>query len=67
MKISTRVCDVCGNTIYQHARHTYEIRKRMWEVGELGNRLDLCEDCWRKFVVWVNHKYVEEEEDEPFN
>ena len=60
MKISTRVCDVCRKPIYQHAHHTYEIRKKMWEVGELGNRLDLCEDCWSKFVAWANHRYVEE-------
>ena len=60
MKISTRVCDICGKPICQHARHTYELRKRFWEIGELGNRINwaqqqynLCEECYKKFIVWL--------------
>lgn len=60
MKVSTRVCDVCGKPIYQHARHTYELRKRFWEIGELGNRVDLCEECYGKFIAWLKAERKEE-------
>ena len=55
MKVNTRLCDICGNDIYQHARHTYTIRKRMWELGGdvFGERLDLCEDCWNRLVAYI--------------
>ena len=53
MKISTRVCDVCGKPIHQHARHTYELRKRFCGIGELANRVDLCEECYLKFIAWL--------------
>lgn len=54
MKVITRVCDVCGKPmIDQHARHTYELRKKFWGSGELGNRLDLCEECYKKFIAWL--------------
>ncbi len=53
MKINTRICDICGKSIYQHARHTYVLRKRLWEIGELGNRIDLCEDCYEKMITWL--------------
>lgn len=56
MKIKTRICDICGESIYQHAAHTYTIRKRMWETETLGKRLDLCEKCWQKFERWVKRE-----------
>lgn len=58
MKVKDRVCDICGNSIYRHAAHTYTIRKRFWETEVFGRRLDVCEECWRKFerwVTWVNN------------
>lgn len=63
MKIKTRICDVCGETIYQHTKHIYTIRKKMPECGEIiSKRIDLCEDCWRDFEKWVNHKKAVNEE-----
>ena len=45
-KMNTVVCDICGQTVYQHAKHQYQIRKRFWETDLLWTRMDLCEDCW---------------------
>lgn len=53
MKINTRICDVCDKEIYQHAKHTYTIRKKFPETDLFSTRMDLCEDCWNKFKKWV--------------
>lgn len=53
MKVKTRICDICGESIYRHAAHTYTIRKRLWEYETIGRRLDMCEKCWIKFEKWL--------------
>lgn len=55
MKIRDIVCDVCGNSVHQHARHKYTIKKRLWEVDSpfLPERVDLCESCYEKLEEWI--------------
>lgn len=56
-KIKTRICDVCGDTIYQHAKHTYTIRKRFWEDEIFGHQIDLCQRCYSDFICALERKY----------
>ena len=46
MKVRDRVCDICGESVYKHARHQYKLSKRLWEVNSLWTKVDLCEECW---------------------
>ena len=56
-KIKIVACDICGKSVYQHARHQYQIRKRLWEADTLWKQLDLCEECWDKTVSYIQeHK-----------
>ena len=57
MKINTVVCDICGDTVYQHTRHQYQIRKRYWERDKTWRRMDICENCWVKLKIFIiQHK-----------
>ena len=58
MRIKTRICDVCGDTIYKHAKHTYTIRKKFWELERIGESLDLCQDCYNQLVAYIEKGYL---------
>ena len=53
MKVKDRVCDVCGESIYRHAAHTYKIVKRFPETEFMGQRIDLCERCYKRLERWI--------------
>ena len=59
MKINTRVCDVCGESVYKFAKHNYVIKKITWWTGD-KRRIDLCEDCYRSMVKWIKGERKEE-------
>lgn len=37
-----------------------ETERRFHEIGELGNRFDLCEECYEKFIAWLKAERKEE-------
>ena len=55
-KIRTRICDVCGDEVYQLAHYTYTIKKNLWELDDIvqfPQRIDLCEKCYYKMEIWI--------------
>ena len=52
-KIRDTICDVCGESVHQHARHIYTIKKRLWELDYLPKRVDLCESCYEGLEEWL--------------
>ena len=59
MKVNTVVCDICGETVYNHAHHQYRIKKRFWETYVLWERMDLCEECWSELEKYILEKKSE--------
>lgn len=61
-KIET-LCDRCGKEIISYDIKISSAKIHLWGVGENrtgpGQRIDLCEDCYEKFV-----NFLESEEDE---
>lgn len=58
MKIKTRICDICGNPMFRHGRDVYKIKKRHWETELLGKQMDICDDCFEKFIKFVRGQYT---------
>ncbi len=59
-KIKTTICDICGETVYEHARHQYQIRKKFWELEASWTNIDLCEKCYLEmcdYILTNNKKY----------
>lgn len=53
MRIKDTICDICGESCEWHGSYIYTIRKRFWEMEKVGRKLDLCQDCYNKMVVWI--------------
>ena len=53
MKVRDRVCDVCGDSVYKHARHQYKLSKICWETDLFWKRMDLCEECYCIMERWI--------------
>lgn len=55
-KIKTTICDICGETVYEHARQQYQIRKKFWEANTLWTNIDLCEECYIEMCEYIKKK-----------
>lgn len=53
MKVKTRICDICGQDVHQHARHAYQISKHKWEVDFFPKKIDLCENCYMNMEAFI--------------
>ncbi|MBR2388137.1 MAG: hypothetical protein IKB02_09845 [Clostridia bacterium] len=51
------VCDRCGREITSYDIKISSAKIQLWAVGEHrsmpGQRIDLCEDCYEKFVNFI--------------
>lgn len=60
MKVKGIICDVCGDSVYKHARYQYRLKKRFWETEIGWKRMDLCEECYSKMTRWIIKERVNE-------
>ena len=57
MKIRCRVCDICGKEMYG-GTFQYWLRKPIVMLGvpDIGmKRSDVCDSCFAKLEVYINH------------
>jgi hypothetical protein len=51
------ICDKCGEEIPTWCAKQHSAKIQMWAVGvgryEGGQRIDLCEECYNKFVAFL--------------
>lgn len=56
-KKTTVLCDRCGKEIHSYDIKISSARIDLWGVGELrgspGQRIDLCEECYQKFINFM--------------
>lgn len=64
-KRASIICDKCGrdivnpNTYYSpdYALHKFSAKMTLWGVGveryQTGQRIDLCEECFEKFINFI--------------
>ena len=60
MKIKTRICDMCGETVYLHGRSAYQITKHKWEVDFFPKKIDLCERCYYNMKAFIERYNLDE-------
>ena len=53
MKVKDRVCDICGNSVYERGYRAYRILEHDWFFDIFPKRVDLCHNCYNGLERYI--------------
>ena len=57
MKVRDRVCDICGESVYERGYNTYQILEHRWWLDYFPKKVDLCQNCYNgleRYIISYN-------------
>ena len=53
MKVRDRVCDICGESVYERGRNSYQILRHRWWLDVFPRKVDLCHNCYKGLEKYI--------------
>ena len=53
MKVRDRVCDICGKSVYERGRNSYQILRHRWWLDAFPRKVDLCHTCYNGLERYI--------------
>ena len=68
MIVKDRVCDICGKSVYERGRNSYQILRHRWWLDAFPRKVDLCPNCYNALERYIiNYNLYEDKESEDAN